>query len=530
MPARRPQSRDRDPSAPQTENKNINLDTVNEMLEETPAATRRGRRAKTPADATPAMPTRRSARISSRAANSEKPVSPQPETLPFPPPAPPPTLATVKSSTTASKAPSVYHPSKNDRVDDDNDDDGKQPARDDTIVTQTVLLTRSGATSAAPSARSRHSARSRVPRSSVPKMTPVLEAPTVSATSKQPDRSTSGWFRFPLVVASSLVLNTVIYTGLDYSGILGTDLARVSQQPADSWPVGVVLGWRLAELAISWIAGFDDFDVASLTILTHLPHLLFLNTFYRLPVGPLAWILATDVVSSTLPFAIARTRSAAHSFTLDPDSSMPRLRRNIIADPTTAVVTISFAAFVYAISLVTSYRLPVLLPYLAFSFDGLDTFEIAHEWAASPAFGPRSIPALAATLLPLGFAARALLFTPAATIPPAHAAGDIIPAEKTEDADETETETAVATFNPVTASLGETIRHNLAPPAAVTDTRTRVLVFRTLVVVAVGLANAAIRTGGTVRGGEVYGGLAWGTVWAIANVLVSAVFWWVGHV
>ena len=137
--------------------------------------------------------------------------------------------------------------------------------------------------------------------------------------------------------------------------------------------------------------------------------------------------------------------------------------------------------------------------HLVIYFDGLRDISAAHSAA---------LPYLIASSLPIGYAAREFIFTPATGARPD--LGDI----------------RAKAFNPETATLMETVRYNVWGFSK----RTRTLVKRTATLVAVAGAHAWLQVYVTIEGAEGYGAAGWAGVWATAAALTGAAFWWVADV
>lgn len=61
--------------------------------------------------------------------------------------------------------------------------------------------------------------------------------------------------RFVLVVLSSLVLSSVLFT-LTSSFTVG-DLGPISRHLEEWWEVGGLIGWRALEVGLTWVLGYD---------------------------------------------------------------------------------------------------------------------------------------------------------------------------------------------------------------------------------------------------------------------------------
>lgn len=78
----------------------------------------------------------------------------------------------------------------------------------------------------------------------------VVDEPKGSEVSRLP-----GWVRFPLVVLAALVLNATLYSVS--AGYTGPELAAVSRNLTETWQIGAMAAWKLAELGIAWYACYD---------------------------------------------------------------------------------------------------------------------------------------------------------------------------------------------------------------------------------------------------------------------------------
>lgn len=137
--------------------------------------------------------------------------------------------------------------------------------------------------------------------------------------------------------------------------------------------------------------------------------------------------------------------------------------------------------------------------YIVTHFDGVRDISKLYD---------SNYPTLVATFAPIGFAAKVFVFTSATA-----AKRDGFDGE-------------VGRFDAEEASLWETVVYNLWGFSK----RTRVLIKRTAVLVAVSTAHTSLQTYVTVEGSEGFGGVGWSSVWAVAAALTGAAFWWVGDV
>lgn len=234
-------------------------------------------------------------------------------------------------------------------------------------------------------------------------------------------------------------------------------------------------------------------DTLSLTLLTKLPHLFLLTTYYALPILPLYSLLLTNLLSTVLPVLLLRPLSPLHPTLLTPPSP----------DRTTSLTTTALSTLLHALPY-TLLTISGLLPtFLATHLSGLKTFEIAHA---------SNLPGIAFLLLPLGLAS-ARFFLPAA-------ASAFSQAEST-------TYTISSDFDPITASLSQTLHRNilfhLYLPA-----RAREVLRRTVVAAGLVVGSGAFWAWVEVEGTEGVGAMGWAGVWGVGVVLCGGVLGWVG--
>ena len=226
-----------------------------------------------------------------------------------------------------------------------------------------------------------------------------------------------------------------------------------------------------------------------------MPPLYLLTTFYGIRRTTLFASLFIDVLTTYVPFSLLRPLSPTH------DAEAPKAavsNRSVINDIPIRLYTTILAAGIYGVVVYGSFStwLPV---HLVIYFDGIRDISGAHSAA---------LPFLIMSFLPVGYAAREFLFTPATG-----AKRDL------EDIKN-------LSFNPVTATLSETVQYNVWGHSK----RTRTLIKRTATLVAVSGLNTWVQIYFTIEGTEGYGAAGWAGVWATAAALTGVLFWWVGDV
>ena len=118
-------------------------------------------------------------------------------------------------------------------------------------------------------------------------------------------------------------------------------------------------------------------------------------------------------------------------------------------------------------------------------------------------------PKLTLFLIPVGIAAKSFLFVTAT--------GAVRAPEE---------EAELASFDPETATLGETIWYNFWGYSK----KTRLLIIRTFTLAALAFFNTSLQLFITVRGVELSGAVGWASVWSAATLATGLFYWWVGNV
>jgi hypothetical protein len=238
-------------------------------------------------------------------------------------------------------------------------------------------------------------------------------------------------------------------------------------------------------------------DIASLTLLSNIPHFYLLSAFYSISLQTCLLELTVQLVAISLPMLLLRPRNALHV----PARAAKLPNHSILQDPVIRVLAPVLASTIYAVVLYAAQHtfLPV---FMVRHFDGLATVEAAHS---------SILPSLFAGLLPVGFAAREFLLFPVMTSAPPH---------------EEEPEDAADAFDPATATLGETFWYNFWGWSA----QTKTLMKRTAALLVFQGLNVAVKTGVALNGVDVTGAVGWAGLWATSGLIVSAVFRWVGDI
>ncbi|KAJ5887839.1 hypothetical protein N7495_007880 [Penicillium taxi] len=274
--------------------------------------------------------------------------------------------------------------------------------------------------------------------------------------------------RFCLAVLSSLVLSSALFTFS--SSLVGNHIGHVSKHLEEWWEVAGLLAWRVAEVGLAWVLGFDGFDVASFVYLTHLPTNVLLSAFYD--IRPTAVLLssAITIISTAIPFALLRQPWPAHKMS---GASPAVANRAILQDIGTTISTTLTATSIYTVILFASFA--TWLPtHLVLHFGTIVDISIVHE-------GSASIRALLIPLVLAGFATRDFLFVSSA----AHSA-----TEKT------------------------------APKG-------RILISRIVPLATGVLLTTIVQLAGTIKNVSVEGAAGLGALFALSTLVAGAAFGWI---
>lgn len=170
-------------------------------------------------------------------------------------------------------------------------------------------------------------------------------------------------------------------------------------------------------------------------------------------------------------------------------------------------LTTILAASVYAVTFSLFYYFDLGV-FLIQHFDNIPSLESAHE---------SNLAKMVLLFLGSGFAAMYFLFRP--TLAAAGRASLVETRAKGRRSKK---------FNAETATLGETIAHNLGLEKQPSH-RAQVLLNRSLVLILCTVANTFVRVYGTIEGTDLAGALGYAGAWAAANALVGVVYAWLGN-
>lgn len=213
--------------------------------------------------------------------------------------------------------------------------------------------------------------------------------------------------------------------------------------------------------------------------------------------------LIIDVAATTIPFALTRPLIHAHA-----DDTVKDANQEVAQDITNWALLALFGSTVYAIVIYASLQswLPV---YIVTHFDGVRSMQAAHD---------AKIPALVATLVPVGLATAQFLFTPA------------VGSRGNPGLTDPQFSTVKAVrFEAEEASLAETLAWNLGFGAEGLSKRAEILAKRTGVLIAASVVNTFVRTVMTVEGTQMVGTLGWSLVWGVAAGVTGLAYGWTAN-
>ncbi|KAL2271734.1 hypothetical protein VTJ83DRAFT_1105 [Remersonia thermophila] len=319
---------------------------------------------------------------------------------------------------------------------------------------------------------------------------PTESAPAPSAAARLPNP-----VRFALAVILSFALETLGRSFVDHQ--TGNEAAAISIEEPEGLELWGGVWWKLFGLTLSWLSGYDGYDVAALTLLSHGPATFLATVFYGISPVTTGAHLAVKVASTFVPFFLLRRLSGAHSAAPDTPN------RDIVADASIQVLTSLQAGLVYSVVLFLAGRY-VLPDYLVLYFQSIP----AIQPAVDATFLGLNQPTTQLLSLLFGLAARTFIFTPLVATP------------RTREDEKNEA------FDPVHATLGQTIAWNLWGYT----TRTKVSLVRTAVAVLFTAVGTYLDTAFGIEGVESCGAVAYAGVWATAALLTGLSLRYVGSI
>lgn len=170
-------------------------------------------------------------------------------------------------------------------------------------------------------------------------------------------------------------------------------------------------------------------------------------------------------------------------------------------------LTTVFATCIYAVTFSLLYQFGLGV-FLITHFENIPSLDSAHD---------SNLAKLLLLFSVSGFAAMAFLFRPT-----------LAAAGKPSLVETKAKGRRPKKFNAETATLGETIAHNLGIEKQPSH-RAQVLLSRTTILIVCTMANTFVRVFGTVEGADIAGSLGYAGLWASAHALVGVVYAWLGN-
>lgn len=205
------------------------------------------------------------------------------------------------------------------------------------------------------------------------------------------------------------------------------------------------------------------------------------------------------MLSTFLPFQLLRPLSGFHAFGSDGAATTgdkAAANREIVSDVPIAAYTTLLSSIIYGIVLFTSLHSYLPTSFVLY-FEGIPSL--------APAYSATYL-SLLPVVLAFGIAARSFIFTPFAAT-----------GRSREDA-------RLREFDPVTATLGETVWFNLWGYT----TRAKVIIVRTGVAMLITGVNTYLQTLMTVGGVESKGAAGYAGAWTAATFLTGVALAFVG--
>lgn len=230
--------------------------------------------------------------------------------------------------------------------------------------------------------------------------------------------------------------------------------------------------------------------MASLNVLTHVPFAYLLSTYYNVSHTYIGAFIGIEMLSIVIPTFLLRPRSVAHN------PNVPIRNRYLLNSFQVQWANIFLAIGVYSIVIWGALKSQFLSPYLVQHFD-IPTVEASHNETPLT---------LAAKIFVIGFAAKAFILNPSFAAQPASGAA-----------------TPTQEFDPATATLPETVKHNVW----FFSRRTRTLIRQTTILNAFLFANTVQRCL-TLQSSDFVGAAGYAGLWIFANVIVAGWWVWVG--
>lgn len=230
--------------------------------------------------------------------------------------------------------------------------------------------------------------------------------------------------------------------------------------------------------------------MTALTVLTHMPFVYLITTFYDISLSTAAAHMNIEVLSIAIPTALLRKRSAAH------DATKPLRNRFLLKSFQVQWSSALLASGVYVTVIYTALKSGKLTTFMSTHFEIL-TLTKAHE---------ESTIKLAGKLATMAYAAKEFFLNPSIAVQPQSGAA-----------------TPQEVFDASTATLPQTVKHNVW----YFSKRTRTLIQQTAIANAFMFVNT-VQKAMTLKNTEVLGAVGYASIWVFSNSLIALWYVWVG--
>lgn len=295
--------------------------------------------------------------------------------------------------------------------------------------------------------------------------------------------------RLPMLMVLNLTLQSSLLTFA--SGFMNNELGAVSRTGEKSPPeILAYLGSKLAVLWFEWRAGLDSIEASCVTVVANTPFAYLLLTYYAIPAQTVAILLATEVFAVAFPTFLLQRPSAAHN-------PRAKLRKRFLLESLQVQHSTNALSIVVFITLVYLSQTTGTLNRFLISHFGIPTVELAYQETVLSIFSKVVFAALAT---------KEFLLNPA------------IAAEGASGRD-----TPVTEFDPATADLPSTLKHNFW----FFTKQTRALIRNTLILSAITFVTTVQRTL-TLDQTDVPGAAGYGAFWVAAILVNAGWLSWIG--
>lgn len=284
----------------------------------------------------------------------------------------------------------------------------------------------------------------------------------------------------PAKFAAAQVLTLALLVAGRYlvGQVSSNELGALRAEPETAVELALLAGWRIAEVAIAWVANLDCIDVALISFVAHAPSCWLLAMFYGIRPVTASSAALVDVIAPAAAFFLVRPLGSLRF-------AGPKLyNKDLVSAPYQVLIAVlSTNVYAAVVSLALRFVLPKVL---VLHFKGIPTVEPAYA---------ASFVALLPTAAFFGFAASKFIFAPYVTT------GKSKEDEK------------IRQFDPVHASLRETVWWNFWGYTL----RSRIVITRTAIVTGMTAVSTYLACAVLIDGVSFFGAIAYSLVWSLAT-------------